>query len=132
MWIPPKTDWKEDDFFNIEDYNRIKGNINEIKDKAVPLWGAFFFSDMGEDKTYNDYSFYADEFNRMEENLESASGAILHIEKFQRRIYAENQPFITALELNRIESLCKCLYANIEGRDKGRKRLAFRLNGGVL
>lgn len=28
MWQQPKTDWQSSDFFNIEDYNRIKGNLN--------------------------------------------------------------------------------------------------------
>ena len=31
MWQQPKTDWQSSDFFNIEDYNRIKGNLNEIR-----------------------------------------------------------------------------------------------------
>lgn len=29
-WQQPKTDWKESDYFNVEDYNRIKGNLNEL------------------------------------------------------------------------------------------------------
>lgn len=30
-WITPKTDWVPSDYFNIEDYNRIRNNINQIK-----------------------------------------------------------------------------------------------------
>ena len=26
-WTEPKTNWTENDFFNIKDYNRIKNNI---------------------------------------------------------------------------------------------------------
>ena len=37
MWQTPKTDWQESDFFNVEDYNRIKGNLNEIRAQAVIL-----------------------------------------------------------------------------------------------
>lgn len=31
MWQTPKTDWKASDFMNIEDYNRIKNNLNELR-----------------------------------------------------------------------------------------------------
>ena len=31
MWIQPKTDWKPNDYLNLEtDFNRIEGNIHEI------------------------------------------------------------------------------------------------------
>ena len=70
MWKVPKTDWKESNFFNIEDYNRIKDNLNEIKIEAFKLWKPFLFENMGADKTYQDYSFYADEINKFENNIE--------------------------------------------------------------
>ena len=38
MWQKPKTDWQASDFFNIEDYNRIKGNLNEIRTQALAVW----------------------------------------------------------------------------------------------
>ncbi|WP_155245103.1 hypothetical protein [Enterocloster clostridioformis] len=57
MWQQPKTDWQASDYFNIGDYNRIKGNINEIRAQALTLWPDFKFEEMGEDKTYQDYGF---------------------------------------------------------------------------
>lgn len=36
MWVEPKTNWKREDFFNIGDYNRIKGNLNEIGSRHFP------------------------------------------------------------------------------------------------
>lgn len=38
MWQQPKTDWQASDYFNIKDYNRIKGNLNEIRPSALILW----------------------------------------------------------------------------------------------
>ena len=70
MWQQPKTDWKAGDYFNIGDYNRIKGNINEIRAQALTLWPDFEFKEMGEDKTYQDYGFYADEINLFEANID--------------------------------------------------------------
>ena len=47
MWQQPKTDWQASDYFNIKDYNRIKGNLNEIRRQALILWPDFTFEDMG-------------------------------------------------------------------------------------
>lgn len=41
MWQQPKTDWQASDYFNIKDYNRIKGNLNEIRRQALILWPDF-------------------------------------------------------------------------------------------
>jgi len=50
-WIAPKTDWKETyssdgtytgDYFNLDpDYNRIKGNIQYVKDYSLKLYADF-------------------------------------------------------------------------------------------
>ena len=45
MWQQPKTDWQSGDYFNIGDYNRIKGNINEIRAQALTLWPDFEFEE---------------------------------------------------------------------------------------
>ena len=42
-WQQPKTDWKESDYFNVEDYNRIKGNLNELHRMALVYWEECFF-----------------------------------------------------------------------------------------
>ena len=70
MWQQPKTDWQTDDFFNIEDYNRIKENLNEIRSMALKLWPDFPWEEMGQDKSYEDYGFYADEINHFEANID--------------------------------------------------------------
>lgn len=68
-WQQPKTDWTALDLFNIEDYNRIKGNLEYLHEKAQKLYREFSAEDMGEEKA--DYSayFYADEFNAFESNI---------------------------------------------------------------
>ena len=132
MWQTPKTNWKEGDFFNIEDYNRIKGNINEIRSQALLLWPDFTFEEMGTDKTYEDYGFYADEINRFEANLEYICAGTYAFKIGSRQTFYENQPFIDWEELNRIEEACRLIYSNIQSRYNGRKTLSFTLNGGVF
>lgn len=130
MWVQPKTDWKKSDFFNVQDYNRIKGNLNEIRSHALILWPDFLWEEMGTDKTYQDYGFYSDEINRFEANIEHACAGTFPFAVGERKVFYDNQPFIDWRELNRIEEACRLLYGNIQSRIEGRKRLAFTLNGG--
>jgi hypothetical protein len=132
MWQPPKTNWKESDFFNIEDYNRIKGNINEIRSQALLLWPDFEFEEMGADKTYQDYGFYADEINRIEANVDHICAGTYPFKVGNRQTFYDNQPFIDWKELNRIEEASRLIYSNIQSRYHGRKILSFTLNGGTF
>lgn len=132
MWQPPKTDWKENDFFNIQDYNRIKENLNEIRSLALTLWSDFVFEEMGPDKSYEDYGFYADEINRFESNLDYICAGTFPFQIGSRQSFYDNQPFINWKELNRIEEGCRKIYSNIQSRSLGRKILSFTLNGGIL
>lgn len=71
MWQEPKTDWTVNDYFNYTDYNRIKNNIAYLREQALKLYINFPFTEMGVDKEgYSDFP-YAEEFNAMEDNLES-------------------------------------------------------------
>ena len=132
MWQLPKTNWKDSDFFNIEDYNRIKGNINEIRSQALLLWPDFTFEEMGSDKTYQDYGFYADEINRLEANIDHVCAGTYPFRVGNRQIFYDNQPFIDWKELNRIEEACRLIYSNIQSRYNGRRTISFTLNGGVF
>lgn len=130
MWKIPKTNWKASDFFNIEDYNRIKGNLVELSGMLSAIWPSVTLEDMGADKSYQDYSFYADEINRFERNLSRLRDGSIAIDIGAEKSFRDNQPFIDWMELNRIESACLTLYGNMKGGAEGRKLLAFTLNGG--
>lgn len=130
VWQKPKTDWEVGEFFNIGDYNRIKGNLEEIHVQALLLWPSFNIEEMGADKTYQDYSFYADEINRFEANIEHICSGTFPFHVGDRQTFYENQPFTDWKELNRIEEACRLIYSNIQSRIHGRKILAYTLNGG--
>ena len=131
MWQQPKTDWQASDFFNIQDYNRIKDNLNVIRNMALELWPEFEFEDMGRDKTYQDYGFYADEINRFEDNLDHICTGTYPFKIGEKRTYSENQPFIGWEELNRIESACLKMYLNIQSGMDSRPTLEMTLGGDV-
>lgn len=134
-WIEPKTDWtaSEDssgnytgDYFNIEDYNRIKNNIAELRTMAIELYPTFSITDMGVDKTYTGYP-YADEINVLTLNLNTISNNSFPLNLGTRVLYYDNSPFIGFADLNRIESACLSLYKTIASQNKSRRRLAFIL-----
>lgn len=134
-WIEPKTDWLaiEDadgnytgDFFNIEDYNRIKNNIAELRIMAIELYPDFSIGDMGIDKAYSDYPF-ADEINTLTSNLETIKSKTYNYDIGTRVLYYDNSPFIGYTDLNRIETACLKLYKTITAQTVSRRRLAFYL-----
>ncbi len=128
MWIEPKIDWTEDDYFNIEDYNRIIGNLVELRELAVIVYKSFTLEDMGDDKQYQDY-IYADEINTIEKNLARLCDNTYPFDVGEQKTYYPNQPTINWEEFNRIESACFMIYQNLQGQIIGKRRLAFTLGG---
>ena len=50
----------------------------------------------------------------------------------EKKTYSANDPFIDWKELNRIEQASLLIYENVMGAVKGRRTLAFVLNGGIF
>ena len=75
-WSTPKTDWNGEtvdgvytgDRFNAVDFNRIKNNLEYLRELAIKMYDEFAIQSVGSDKTVKDY-FYADEINALEANL---------------------------------------------------------------
>ena len=79
MWQQPKTDWQAEDDVLCSDYNRIKENIEFLKELAYTLYFPFPLEDMGEDKAEEEYP-YADEINRIADNLELLAAGSYHVD----------------------------------------------------
>lgn len=110
MWIEPKTDWSSDDCFNLNDYNRIKNNIAYLRDLALEVYTNFPFEAMGSDKTsYTQYP-YADEFNAMENNLESMRENTFLFDNSVSKQWYENQRTPNYEDFNRLEMACLLFY----------------------
>lgn len=134
-WITPKTDWqiRQDtngkyigDYFEAEDYNRIKNNIQFLREFAMKLYPAFEIEDMGDDRGKEDY-LYADEVNLLEENLEMIAAGTFKPDYGEVPVYADNEAYIDYVELNRIEGAMLNLYNNLTGQYEGRRMLMFML-----
>lgn len=134
-WITPKTDWYGStdaggiyigDRFNAEDYNRIKNNIQYLRDLAITMYPDFDIEDMGSDKGYTDY-LYADEINRIERNLDTVAESTIKTVYGQQQIFMDNGTFIDYVELNRIESASLDIYNKLLAQHDGRRMSTFML-----
>ena len=37
MWLEPKTDWKSNDYYNIEDWRRVRSNLEHLREALLNL-----------------------------------------------------------------------------------------------
>lgn len=134
-WITPKTNWaaREDangnyvgDYFNAEDYNRIKNNIEYLGAMARKFWPVMVRA--MPDRRYEEYP-YADEINTLADNLE-AINAFVGSEIGPKTIYSANGAFIGFEDLNRLESACMKLYEAMYTLYRKGSKLPFRFGAG--
>lgn len=125
-WIQPKTNWAVGDRFNISDYNRIKGNLNFLHERAEELYPDFDIINMGADKVYADYP-YACEINNFEKNLETINNNVFTQNLGVTATFYNNGAFIQWDELNRIESGILSIYEMLNRQEAGLPVLSFRL-----
>lgn len=127
MWTEPKVDWAETDYINYNDYNRIKNNIEYLRELALKLFPDFSFSDMGNDKSGYSEIPYADEFNLIEKNLKAIRDNTYKFYSTGSKTWYENRPTPTYEDLNRIESACLKMYQGLTKQLELKSRLSIRL-----
>lgn len=143
-WSTPKTDWKAEysnieiylgDFFNVEDYNRIKNNLQYVRDRGSELFYGLPVLNLGADKhlpvagspDYNNDNIFVDEINKIENGLQGIQDVIALFNYGTKKTFYENGLFIDYIELNRIERAELDLYEHIESSIAGKMRLEIRL-----
>lgn len=136
MWLEPKTDWQVSydadgnytgDYFNIEDYNRIKNNVKYLRKLALVLYIDFKYEEMGDDKFgYSDLP-YASEFSLIESNLESIKNNSFAFYSANSKRWYGNMPTLNYQDLNRIESACLSMYDGLNKQLKSKDKLGIRL-----
>lgn len=139
-WIQPKTNWQggynakgeyTGDYFNLTDYNRIKNNIQELRNMAVKLYPEFNIS-AAPDMTSYATRIYASDINRIENNLEAICNNTFPFQIGKKKTYYGNAAAINYEELNRIEGATLLIYNNLAGQAAGKRRLSFTLGGDRL
>lgn len=127
MWVEPKTDWVSTDYINYTDYNRIKNNIDYLKDLALSLYLPFAFEEMSPDKSsYSDFP-YADEFNALENNLDIIRGHTYSFFGDESKQWYPNNRTPTYEDMNRLESACLKLFIGLSAQKAMKTKLSIRL-----
>ena len=136
-WITPKTNWNGDtaadgtyigDRFNAVDFNRIKNNLDYLRELAIKLYDEFAINALGADRTPADY-FYADEINQLEENLTIINNNTLKRHYGTAPTYVNNGRTMDFTELNRLESAILDRYDRLTNQSEGRRK--FQWNFGI-
>lgn len=125
MWTEPKTDWVRTDDIKYSDYNRIKNNIEYLRKLSLELFPDFPFEDMGDDKINSDYPF-ADEYNALEDNLESLRQNTFLFDDSNAKEWYDNMPTLTYEDFNRIESACLSFKNGFDSIKANKTKLSFR------
>lgn len=126
-YATPKTDWKPTDRFNIQDYNRIKNNLEYVHEKACLRIYPFSIADMGDNMTEYTNSWDVNVFNAFENNVDTMCKNILGNTVGTKKTYYENSVFIDYKELNRIENLTIQMKNTIDNLSAGLRRIPFRM-----
>lgn len=141
-WETPKIDWHGStdsegiytgDRFNATDFNRIKNNLDYLRELAIKMYDEFSIVSLGSDRTPVDY-FYADEINQLEENLNTVNNNSLKRSYGTAPTYADNGNTMDFVELNRLESAILDLYDRLTNEQEGRRMFTwnFGMKGGDL
>ena len=141
MWSTPKTNWHGEvnkhgeyvgDRFNAVDFNRIKNNLEYLRELAIKMYDSFTIESLGADKMVKDY-FYADEINRLEANLKTINGKSLNRSYGAAPTYSDNGSTMDFKELNRLEGAILDLYDRLTNEHDGRRTLMwnFGMKGGL-
>lgn len=139
-WQTPKTDWHgsvdaegnySGDRFNAKDFNRIKNNLEYLREMAIKLYQNFTLVSLGADRTPRDY-FYADEINQLEANLNTVNANTFKVSYGSAPTYADNGNTMDFVELNRLESAILDLYDRMKNQTDGRRMFTwnFGMKGG--
>lgn len=132
-WETPKTNWQGyvdnngnyiGDRFNAGDFNRIKNNLEYLRDLAIKLYDSFSIVSLGADKTPADY-FYADEINALEENLNTINKNTLNMSYGTSPVYNDNGNTMDFIELNRLEGAILDLYDKLTNKSNGRRMFTW-------
>lgn len=140
-WETPKTDWHGStdsegiytgDRFNAKDFNRIKNNLEYLRELAMKVYDEFSIKALGADRTPKDY-FYADEINTLEENLVTISEHSVKRAYGTAPYYAANGSTMDFVELNRLEGAILDLYDKLVNQSEGRRMFTwnFGMKGGI-
>lgn len=130
-WSAPKLQWSEkDNFCLVPDYERIRGNLLYLQQKAAQITQKPEYAQM-KDYTIQDVPLM-DFFNSVEFNLRAAAQAVQERDQYQTKRFAANDTVWDWRDLERIEKMQLQIYMDLKAIEDGQQMLAFCLGGGMF
>lgn len=129
-WLPPKTNWTAEDYFNAIDYNRIIGNIRYLKVLADELFTSEREISRKAKKDYMSL-IYAKEINEIEKDIDTLNNSTYLLNIGVRKTYKANGQTPDYNEYNRIEGACLRLYNELMCHKNNLSRMAFKLGNNM-
>lgn len=139
-WTNPRTNWAcrydetgryTGDYFNAEDYQRIKNNLEYLAALAAGLYTeAPVLPDI---PTVTKAAFAkASTINALERSLDALAAHVYDPGIPARKTWSAGDAAPTADDLNRIEGAALSLYQSLTAQAENRPKLAFNLGGGTF
>lgn len=125
-WVEPKTDWVDDDYFNLDpDYNRIKGNIEHLVALAQSVYNPWENTEL-ETATIDGYptvTFFNKVIAATNEILDKYRPSSAQ----EMRTYLANGTAWQAADLNNIENNHWLLYRVLTAQEQSIPKLSMTL-----
>lgn len=126
-WLTPKTDWESTDFYNLTDYNRIRGNLLYIKGFAKKFLGKVTYLKTMTEKTSYSESFTPDEVNDLQYNLGRINELTYELDIGDDTEYEKGGYTPTYEQWNRLESYTLEIRDNLIADNPNLTRLTQKL-----
>ena len=131
VWQTPKTTWAEQDPFCLDpDYERIRGNLLHLRQRAAAITQKPDYGAM------QDYAVegvpLAEFFNRVEENLAALAAAVQPRPEYATRAFVPGDLVWDWRDLERIRGMLLQIYNDLNAIENGQQKLAFCLGGGLF
>lgn len=109
IWITPKIDFTENDYYNFTDFNRVENNINYLREYLIELGYKVPLLDIKTDRTNESIDFISS-INRIETNIELIKNKFIIPPNYQgSKIWTVGLRF-SYLDANRLEKNLDAIY----------------------
>lgn len=126
-WLEPKVDWQSTDYINIDDFNRIRGNIEYLRTESQRFYPSFPFSvSLAKEVGYSTYS-YVELWNSLESCLQDIVNKTTVMNVGNKKTFSVYDPYIDYNELNRLENACLIYHTMFIGQGNTIRKLAYKL-----
>lgn len=130
MWQEPKVDWRAEDSFDIEDYQRIVGNIAVVKQLAEELYRTISLAPAVECKAGG--IIFIEFFATVEDNLEKLWRGSIARTSYSKRVMQEGGSVWDKQDLARIEGTLGQLRSDLLAQREAQQIMPFILGGGTV